>query len=246
MSRLLHAAYWPLAAALAAAPAAARAAVYVNGVDVSGAALSQKFEHCTVTFDGKGNVLIDAPGYSIQSVTETAVPAQVARAAVPAVPTPAPAPAPPPVAPPPPLPVPVVVSTAPPPPAPLPAAASSPAVLTRKYFVDAKQSLPGMAQYDIDLFIDGKWVRKFRSDDGEIVTEVTSYLHPGPNQVLFVAKKDIVGARKSFSPAASYTILLGAGEASGDMVVIDAPLLTFKRSADEMDDASQSFTVDGR
>ncbi len=184
--------------------ATALASVFINGVNVDGAALNQKFERCTVTFDGKGNVLIDAPGYAIQSVQP------------PAADTPA------------------------------PAAAVQPGVLTKKYFVVSEQSMQGMTQYDIDLFINSKWVRKFRSDDDQVVTEVTQYLHPGPNKILFMAKKNVVGARKAFTPAATYMVTLGEGDANGDKVVIDNPLVSYKRSADQMDDASQEYTVSGR
>ena len=184
--------------------ASALGSVFLNGVNVDGAALTQKFERCTVTFDGKGNVLIDAPGYAIQSVSQPPAAAEP------------------------------------------PVAATAPGVLSKKYFVVSEQSMPGMTQYDIDLFINAKWIRKFHSDDDQVVTEVTQYLHPGPNRILFMAKKNIVGSRKAFSPAATYMITLGEGDASGDKVVIDNPLVTYKRSADQMDDASQEYTVNGR
>ncbi|MHB8419191.1 MAG: hypothetical protein ACYDCL_14035 [Myxococcales bacterium] len=193
-------------AASAAWGAPALASVFVNGVNVDGAVLNQKFERCTVTFDGKGNVLIDAPGYAIQSLQ-------------PAAPADAPVPA---------------------------AVAAAPGVLAKKYFVVSEQSMQGMTQYDIDLYINSKWVRKFRSDDDQVVTEVTQYLHPGPNKILFMAKKNVVGARKAFTPAATYMVTLGEGDANGDKVVIDNPLLTYKRSADQMDDGSQEYTVNGR
>ncbi|HUB10151.1 MAG TPA: hypothetical protein VMB50_24320 [Myxococcales bacterium] len=185
--------------------ATALGSVFVNGVNVDGAILNQKLERCTVTFDGKGNVLIDAPGYAIQALQ------------------------PPPAAEAPPTPT-----------------TAQPGVLTKKYFVVSEQSMQGMTQYDIDLYINSKWVRKFRSDDDQVVTEVTQFIHPGPNKILFMAKKNIVGARKAFTPAATYMVTLGEGDANGDKVVIDNPLLTYKRSADQTDDASQEYTVNGR
>ena len=191
----------------AMAPASAQAAVYLNGVNVDGAAILQKFDKCTVTFDGKGNVMIDAPGFAVQTVGP-----QPAAAA----------------------------------PASTPAAAVQPGVLTKKYFVVSEQSMPGMTQYDIDLYVNAKWVRKFRSDDDQVVTEVTQDFHPGPNKVLFVAKKNLVGERKNLSDSATYKITLGTGDANGDKVVIDNPLITFKRTAAQTDDASQEYSVDGR
>jgi hypothetical protein len=185
--------------AIVASSAGALAGVFVNGVNVDGAALAQKFEHCTVTLDGKGNVLIDAPGVSIQPVSPPAE-----------------------------------------------AAAPQPAALTKRYFAVSEQSMPGMTQYDIDLYINSKWVRKFRSDDEQVVTEITQYFHPGQNRLLFVAKKSLGAGRKSTTPAATYAVTLGEGDANGDKVVIDNPLVTYKRSADQTDDASQEYTVAGR
>jgi len=50
----------------------ARATVFLNGVEIDGVGLNQKLEKCTVTFDGKGNVLIDAPGYNVQALNAAA------------------------------------------------------------------------------------------------------------------------------------------------------------------------------
>lgn len=190
---------------LGALPAPAEASVYLNGTNVDNAVINAKMERCTVTFDGKGNVMISAPGYQVESVQ------------------------------------------APPPDgtAPITTAALG-GTLTKKYFVVSEQSMPGMTQYDIDLYVNSKWVRKFHSDDEQVVTDVTQFMHPGPNKVLFVAKKNVIGTRKSFSPDATYRITLGEGEATGDKVVIDNPLVSFKRSADQGEDTSQEFSVIGR
>ncbi len=182
------------------------AAVFLNGTNVDNVQINAKMERCTVTFDGKGNVLIDAPGYQVQSVQ-------------------GPGPGAPPGSPP---------------------AVAAGASLTKKYFVVSEQSMPGMVQYDIDLYVNSKWVRKFRSDDDQVVSDITSFVRPGPNKVLFVAKKNLVGPRRSFSPEATYRVTVGEGEATGEKVVIDNPLLSFKRSADQSDDTSQEFALNGR
>lgn len=191
--------------ATAALPTRSEAAVYLNGTNVDNAVINAKMERCTVTFDGKGNVLIDAPGYQVQSVQGT--------------------------------------NGSAPPTSPAPAAGGS---ITKKYFVVSEQSMPGMVQYDINLYVNSKWVRKFRSDDEQVVSDITQFVRPGPNKVLFVAKKNLVGPRRSFSPEATYRITVGEGEATGDKVVIDNPLVSFKRSADQSEDTSQEFALNGR
>jgi hypothetical protein len=204
-----------LAFALSAFSAPARASVFLNGTNVDNSQLSAKMERCTVTFDGKGNVLISAPGYQVESVQDPATDGATTTASTTTAAT---------------------TSTS----------VAAPAILTKKYFVVSEQAQQGMSQYDIDLYIDSKWVRKFHSDDEQVVSEVTQFMRPGVNKILFVAKKNIVGARKSFSPEATYRITLGEGEATGDKVVIDNPLVSFKRSADQTEDTSQEFAINGR
>ncbi len=85
-----------LALALAtvlALPAAATAApphrtVYLNGVDLDGVELPvASFDHCTVSFDAKGNIHITAPGFEVHTKEEgskapakkKAVPAELSR-----------------------------------------------------------------------------------------------------------------------------------------------------------------------
>ena len=192
----------PVLFALSAFSVRARASVFLNGTNVDNSQLSAKMDRCTVTFDGKGNVLISAPGYQVESVQ--APPADGATTA------------------------------------------AVPATLSKKYFVVSEQAQQGMTQYDIDLYVNSKWVRKFHSDDEQVVSEVTQFMRPGANKILFVAKKNVVGARKSFSPEATYRITLGEGAATGDKVVIDNPLVSFKRSADQTEDTSQEFAINGR
>ena len=78
-------------------------------------------------------------------------------------PTPAPAPAP--AAP---APAPVAA------PAPTPAPVDSAAVarVTRWYWLATEQSVPGMTDYDIDLFINSKWVRKLHNGEDQDVFKV--------------------------------------------------------------------------
>ena len=71
-------------------------------------------------------------------------------------------------------------------PAPAP---NAPATLTRRYWLVTEQSVPGMTDYDIDVYVNAKWIRKLRSADEQLVTEVTKQLVPGKNSVVLVARK---------------------------------------------------------
>lgn len=118
-----------------------------------------------------------------------------------------------------------------------------PSVITKRYFMVTEQSERGAAQYDIDLYINAKWVRKMRSDDEQIVLDVTKYLRPGPNKVVLSAAKNIGGGRRSMSPAAKYTVIIGEGNEGGGQVMIDNPVIEYSKSAAEMDNSSQEYTL---
>lgn len=230
-----------IAAVLLAGPAQA-GSVFLNGVKIDGVT-SQTFEKATVRIDEKGNVLIDAPAYKVevQGPPVAAVPAapapQVQLSTVPASGNP--------------VSVPVVTAGGQPAsatPAPavavIPAAQAAPPTpkVTLRYWLVTEQNAPGMTQYDIDMYINSRWVRRLRGDDDQVIAEVTKLLSPGKNTVLLRAHKTAEGPRKSYSSGQYFRVILGSGNVGGDKVLIDRPLVSFVRTAAQTDDASQEFT----
>ena len=118
--------------------------------------------------------------------------------------------------------------------------------ITKHYWLVSEEASPGQAQYDLDIFVNSKWVRKVKAGEPQIVLEVTRYLTPGPNKVLFAATKHLEAGRKTTSPAAFLKITVGEGEAGGNTVMIDNPLVEFKRTAAETDNVNEEFTVTAR
>lgn len=116
-------------------------------------------------------------------------------------------------------------------------------VITRHYFLVTEQTAAGMTDYDVDIYVNGKYVRKLRNGEDQIVTEVTKHLSPGANKILFVAKKLGSGDRHSFSKDHVFRVLIGEGNMTGDHVMIDNPLVKFERSAADTNDVSQEFTL---
>jgi hypothetical protein len=207
-----------LAALMAPALASARS-VYLNGVQIDGVT-QQKFEKATVLIDEKGDVYIDAPGYAARVVTPPAAPAPAAPA--PAASTPPAAPA----------------ATAP--------GAEAPARLTQRYFLVTQQSVPGMAEYDIDVYINSKWIRKLRGSEDQVIQDVTRNLQPGKNTILLTARKTSAGERKSYSPQHTFKVIIGEGNVGGDNVMIDNPVIQFQRTAADTQDVSEEFTLTTR
>ncbi len=119
-------------------------------------------------------------------------------------------------------------------------------VLTKKYFLVTEQTQPGMTQYDIDLYVNSKWVRQLRNNDEQIVTDVTKSLTPGRNSIMFIAKKSLAGTRKSFSKEHVFRVILGEGNMNGDHVLIDNPVIKFERTAADTNDLTQEFTLTTR
>jgi hypothetical protein len=222
-----------LALILALFPASALAgSVFLNGVPID-SVRDQKFEKVSsVRIDAQGNVHIDAPAYAVKTVN------------VPATPAPAPAPAPAPVAQAS-APAPAPVATPAPAPA-APAVDTAPARITRRYWLVTEQSATGMTEYDIDLYVNSKWVRKLRNHEEQVITDITPLLQPGKNAVLFMARKVAAGSRKSESPQHVFKVIIGEGNEGGGRVMIDNPLLRFQRTAAQSEDVTEELTLTTR
>ncbi|WNG38103.1 hypothetical protein F0U61_33810 [Archangium violaceum] len=211
--------------------------VYLNGVRIDGVT-NQKFEKVTaVRIDEQGNIHIEAPSYAVKVVNAPpamAVPAKHVPVTPAPVTSPAPAPAP-------------TTPVAAPAPAPAPApVATAPARITRRYWLATEQSAPGMTEYDIDLFINSKWVRKLRNGEEQVITELTRYLLPGKNTVTMMAHKVAADSRRSESPQHVFKVIIGEGNEGGGNVMIDNPLIRFQRTAAETEDLSEEFTLTTR
>lgn len=186
-------------ACLLSLPALA-AEVFVNGVSVEGLT-NQTFEKVNVRLDEKGNVHIDAPGYSVKRVT-LASDKEV----------------------------------------------KPDGTLTQKYFLVTEQSPLGMTEYDIDLFLNGKFLRTLKSSEDQIVTDVTKFLKPGKNQVLLQAKKNLANKEqpKSLSKSHVFRVIIGEATVANDRVTIEKPLVTFTRTAADSNDVVQEYSFTTR
>jgi hypothetical protein len=126
---------------------------------------------------------------------------------------------------------------------PVAGASISPPRLSKHYFLVTEQNEGAAAQYDVDVYVNSKWVRKVRSGDEQIVLDISRYLNPGANKLLFAATKR---ASKVSAPASFVRFIVGEGESSGAQVLIDNPLLECKRSGAEVDNVNEEFTLQAR
>ena len=118
--------------------------------------------------------------------------------------------------------------------------------MTKHYWLVSEDANSAQAQYDLDVFINSKWIRKVKAGEPQIVLEVTKFLQPGPNKVLVAATKHIEAGRKSTSAASFIKVVVGEGESGGNTIMIDNPLVDCKRTAAETDNVNEEFTIQGR
>jgi hypothetical protein len=125
-------------------------------------------------------------------------------------------------------------------------AAFSPGGITQRYWLVKEENYPGKTQYDIDIFINSVWFKRVRSDTEQVVLEITKNLRPGPNVIHFAATKNIAEQRKSFSPQVYLRLIVGEGNIGGKNVMIENPLIQYKRTAEEVQNFNDEFTVTAR
>ena len=120
-------------------------------------------------------------------------------------------------------------------------------VPTKKYYLVTTQTAPGMTDYDVDVYINAKWIVRLKNADAQYLNEVTQHLSPGKNDVLLVASKlSPNGTRKSTSAEHVFRVILGEGSVASDRVTIDLPLVRYERSAANIDSETKQFTINVR
>ena len=119
--------------------------------------------------------------------------------------------------------------------------------VAKRYWLVTENKSPGMDQYDLEVLINNQTVRKIQSKDESVYVEITRYLHAGDNSVYVVAKKNIEGGqRRSTSPYHYTRVIIGEGTVNEKTIVIDKQLLDYRRTAAELTDFADPFTVDAR
>jgi hypothetical protein len=120
------------------------------------------------------------------------------------------------------------------------------AAMSKRYWLVSEEKDGASAQYDVDVFINAKFIRKIRAGEPQVVLEITRHLHPGTNKVLFAATKRTEAGRKSAPPGSFLKLVVGEGNEGGNTVTIDNPLIESKRTAAETDNVNEEFTLQGR
>jgi hypothetical protein len=120
------------------------------------------------------------------------------------------------------------------------------AAIEKRYWLISKQPRTGMAQYEVDVFLNGKLVKRVRSADDPVVLEITKHVKPGDNRVQLVARKAMGDRRLSSSPTDTLEIVLGEGTVSGGTISITRPVVQYTRTAQETRSYSDESGFEGR
>lgn len=115
--------------------------------------------------------------------------------------------------------------------------------INKRYWLITEQVERGATQFDIDVYVNAKWIKRFKNDDEQIVMEITRHLLPGKNKVLFAATKNLADGRRAVSPNVFYRIVIGEGEEGGGNVMIDNPLIDIRRTAAETQNVTEEREI---
>ena len=121
-----------------------------------------------------------------------------------------------------------------------------PGRITKRYWVVSEQTDPGATAFDVDVYVNSKWLKRFRNDDEPIVLEITKHLSPGMNKILFAPARSTAAQRRVPNPKFQYRFVVGEGESSGGHVVIDQPLFEMKLTAADTSAAPRNFELMAR
>lgn len=107
--------------------------------------------------------------------------------------------------------------------------------LKERYYLVSMASAPPKTQYDVDLFANGKFVRKVRGADAQGIYEISGFLKRGKNLMQFAATKNYRGRKRLSESSDDYLrLLVGTGVKGEDTINITKVLMEFRVSAHDV------------
>lgn len=122
---------------------------------------------------------------------------------------------------------------------------AGPGRLSRRYFLVTEHAAPG-TQFDLAVFVNARWIREVKASEPQVVMEITRYLSPGANRIVLATTKRLDEDRASTSKDVALRMLVAEGKVGADRVTIDSPLLDATRTAAEVQDRTDEFTLEAR
>ena len=114
----------------------------------------------------------------------------------------------------------------------------------QNFWLISSKNNPGSTQYTMVVSINGTWVAAAKSADDQLILDITPFLSRGSNSIRIQATKELTKTRKSYSPSDHFTLIIGAGDKDGLQVTLKSTLLTYKRTANEVQDFNEVFIIE--
>jgi hypothetical protein len=111
-----------------------------------------------------------------------------------------------------------------------------------RFWIASMQPRQGAAQWDIDVYINQTFIKKFRSKDAEPIFEITRFLKPGTNTIHYKARK-ADGERVSASPTDYLELVVGDGEMRAGQVMLNR-ITSYRRTAAESGSFDNEATLE--
>ncbi len=103
--------------------------------------------------------------------------------------------------------------------------------LGKRYFLVVKPVKSGGEKYRVSVYINGTLARLVRGEPRTQVHEITKYVASGENAVRMVSALEMGGGDRRKTPSHDLEIVLGQGTKRQGTVLIQVPLVEYRRSA---------------
>lgn len=102
-----------------------------------------------------------------------------------------------------------------------------------RYYLVSFFNKKAATQYDVEVFINGKMIRRIRARNDQVAIEITRYIKRGKkNEVIFVSRKNYAGRGRTSASAMDYfRVVIGSGFESRGQIVLKHSLLETRRTA---------------
>lgn len=129
------------------------------------------------------------------------------------------------------------------PPVQTPTQAPPSGTLARRYYLVGLAGRPGEAQWEIDVFVNSKFVRKINGREAQTMVEVTKYLQVGRNTVHLQSARVMPLGPRSSSPHAYVEVVVGEGNHSGGALLVNNPIVRYRKTAAESGTEVRDFAL---
>ena len=114
-------------------------------------------------------------------------------------------------------------------------------LVTKDYFLVFQQTARNATGYNLTLLINKKLVRSILNRETQVVIPVTDYLRKGKNTLTVKAVKKNYSKAMKKDKTSVINLILGMGKSKNQQLMIEKPLVEYKRRANETKNYKNDF-----